>query len=296
VLPSLVLVHEEGGRCGGTCEARVEMVRMVRALKRARRIVGYRPARRRFLRERLGSNPVVVYTLGKTGSTAVIDAVEKAGRQVVQVHHLARLDEVEREVRRTRPGWHSEQVFAGHLLRSMPATAERPWQVISLVREPLALSVSAFFQTGERLRHFDERTTPDDVDVLRAAWLDADPLFPLRWFDEELRTTLGIDVYAHPFDPEMGWAMIDAPHARVLLLRRESLTCAHEGLTDLLGLAVPPVEQRHASAAKGYGQLYTRFVEGLTVAPELLDAAYGSRMATHFYSPCELAAFRRRWA
>jgi hypothetical protein len=49
-------------------------------------------------------------------------------------------------------------------------------------------------------------------------------------------------------------------------------------------------------AEKAYGDLYRRFLDGLHPPAEAIERAYSSRLVRHFYSPEEIARFRRRWA
>ena len=101
--------------------------------------------------------PIVVFSMGKTGSTAIARAVQDAtGARVFQIFRLEkeRLAEAEQRYLASRkhgpvsgnvafPGalhlWESE-----HLLRNPPSVAA-PWTVITTVREPIAQAVSAFF-------------------------------------------------------------------------------------------------------------------------------------------------------
>ena len=46
---------------------------------------------------------------------------------------------------------------------------------------------------------------------------------------------------------------------------------------------------------KSYADLYAAFRRELTLPEPYLDRVYGSRFARHFYTPDELAAFRRKW-
>jgi len=254
--------------------------------------------------------PIVVFSMGKTGSTAIARAVHDAtGRRVFQVFRLdaERLAQAEQRYRANAkrapagrpvpfPGalhlWESE-----HLLRH-PPTAAAPWTVITTVREPIAQAVSAFFHGSVR------RGLPTDApvegnmvdrltaDLLAEHWERA----PLRWFDRELEPALGIDVFAEPFDPALGHAVIETPRARLLLLRQENLDAAPDVLARFLGVRAPvPVPARNQAAGKEYGEVYAEFLRSVRLPDPVLDEVYGSRYARHFYADTELTRFRRRW-
>jgi hypothetical protein len=258
-------------------------------------------------RMRGAARPVVVFSMGKTGSTAIARSVQEAtGARVFQVFRLepARLAEAEQRYRAQRrhaprpagdavafPGalhlWESE-----HLLRH-PPTAAAPWRVITTVREPVAQAVSAFFHgTGLRGAPGDASVEESLGRLLADDWLRA----PLRWFDREFAPALGIDVFDRPFDTAAGHGAIDTAAVRVLLLRQENLDAAPGALGPFLGLGGPvPVAPRNEARAKDYGARYREFLESVRLGASVLDEVYDSRYARHFYADSELEQFRRRW-
>jgi hypothetical protein len=254
--------------------------------------------------------PIVVFSMGKTGSTAVARAVHHAtGDRVFQIFrlHAERLAQAERRYRvnnrqakrRDRdpqripfPGalhlWESE-----YLLRH-PPTPAAPWTVITTVREPIAQAVSAFFHGGGPRGALDEGST---IETLAAAivddgWIRA----PLRWFDREFAPALGIDVFEHGFDTERGHAVIESPTARVLLIRQESLAGAPAALGEFLGLAqAVAVPVRNDATTKAYAASYRDFLRAVRIPRSVRDEAYGSRYARHFYADSELVRLHERW-
>ena len=249
--------------------------------------------------------PIVVFSMGKTGSTAIARAVQDAtGHRVFQIFRLEkdRLAQAEQRYLAGRkhapasgpvafPGalhlWESE-----HLLRNPPSVAA-PWTVITTVREPIAQAVSAFFH-GSTRRGLAAGASAEELtaELLADHWERA----PLRWFDREFAPALGIDVFAHPFDPVAGHGVIETPTARVLLLRQENLDAAPAALAGFLGVGAPvPVGARNQASAKEYGDRYRDFLRDVRVPDPVLDEVYGSRYARHFYADSELVRFRRRW-
>jgi len=165
---------------------------------------------------------------------------------------------------------------------------------VTIVREPLARSASDFFQSGERWGRLG------DVDATTAAFerFAAHQGVPptTSWFDRELLPSLGIDVYDHPFDPDVGVGTIDGPTSRLLVLRHESLDAAPAALARFVGhpgeIALP---RENVGARKAYSELYDRVLRQVRFDERTLDLAYESQFARHFYSDAERAAFRERW-
>jgi hypothetical protein len=258
------------------------------------------------LRMRRTEPPLVVFSMGKTGSTAIARALHDAtGDPVFQVFRLEpeRLAQAEQRYRAGHPRapfagahhlWESE-----YLLRKPPGE-RAPWVVITPVREPIAQAVSAFFHSAgprERLAAHSTGAGPS-VDALVDALVDGRwTRPPVRWFDREFAPALGVDVYAESFDPAMGFGVIDTPEVRVLLLRQENFAAAPTLLAHFLNRTDPvPVPARNEGAGRVYGERYREFLAAARLPERLLDEAYGSRYARHFYADSELADFRRRWS
>jgi hypothetical protein len=255
--------------------------------------------------------PIVVFSMGKTGSTAVARAVHDAtGDRVFQIFRLEaeRLTQAERRYRvnnreakrRGRdpgalpfPGalhlWESE-----YLLRHPPTTA-RPWTVITTVREPIGQAVSAFFH-GRGLRRAPD-AADGSVDALTAELVDEGWIRqPLRWFDREFAPALGIDVFEQPFDSQRAYGVIETPAVRVMVIRQENLAAVPDALGEFLGLGRPvPVPKRNEATGKAYAASYREFLAAVRLPAAARDEAYGSRYARHFYADSELARLHERW-
>lgn len=262
-----------------------------------------------------GGRRVVVLSMGKTGSTAIARAAAEAtGTRVLQVFRLdrsrlaaaeARYRRLDRETRRLGHA-SSPSAFPGalHLWESdfllrHPPTEEAPWDVITTVREPVAQAVSAFFHAALRLGELGDNSD-SDADLERLARSMIDQLWlrrPTRWFEREFAPALGIDVYEHPFDPAGGYAIIETPALRVLLLRQESFSAAPHALREFLSLHEPvPVPARNEGSRKEYASAYGEFLEGASFPEAVLNTIYATPYARHFYSESEIVQMKLRWA
>jgi hypothetical protein len=295
---------------GPTARARATARSLLgRSYTLSKRVALARMARRR-------EPPTIVFSMGKTGSTAVTRAVQEAtGRPVFQVFRLDPAHLAPAELRyRTRvvggaganggrsdsrvafPGayhlWESE-----HLVRH-PPTPAAPWTVITTVREPVAQAVSAFFHALRRSDPPNGDPGPETVRDLTARFVSENWVrAPLRWFPREFAVAVGFDALAHPFDPAAGWASIETPAVRLLILRQESFAVAPAALASFLGLTTPvPVTRRNDGARGRHADLYRRFLDEARLPETLLQTAYDSDFARHFYGPEEITAFRRGWS
>lgn len=257
--------------------------------------ISYTLARARHLhRPGPAGSPTVVFSMAKTGSSAIASALRTTG--IGPVHHVHDLDPafLEREEAEYRWSGRPWRIWDAQRLSRAPATPAAPWRVVSIVRDPIAQSISAFFQPGSRRGYLNPTAT---VSSLREGFGDRLDRLPLHWFDTHVLPALGIDVYATPFDQARGYQLISTPTVRLLLLRCEGLTVAPTALAELLELR-HPVEVPHVNvgAEKDYAELYEAFRLAIRPDAEQLDRAYGSRLVRHFYSAGEINRFRALWS
>jgi len=250
--------------------------------------------RHRVARRRESGPPIVVFAMAKTGTTAVAAALRSAGYgPVFQVHDLDPdfLHQEEREYRWKGRPWRN---WDAQCVLRRPPTTVAPWRVISLVREPIAQSVSAFFQPAVRRGYVSSTTA---VEQLLERFGDRLARLPQRWFESHVEPALGIDVYDHDFDVDQRYQIITTPTVKLLLLRRESLDVAPTALADLLDAERPiAIGRENAGADKAYAGLYRDFVAALRPPPDVIDRAYSARQVEHFYSSDEIARFRKFWS
>jgi hypothetical protein len=256
----------------------------------------YRLARaRHHLRHaRRSGSPIVVFSMAKTGSSAVVAGLRAAGhRDVFHVHDLdpAFLAREEAEYRWSGRPW---RIWDAQQLLRRPPTPSAPWRVVSIVREPIAQSVSAFFQPAVRRGYLHPGAT---VTSLLERFGDRLDHLPLRWFETHVEPALGIDVYAAPFDVEARRQLLTTPTVRLLLLRCEDLDAAPTALAELLGVADPiAIPRVNVGAEKDYAMAYADFVAAVHPTEAQLERAYGSRPVRHFYTADEVAGFRGSWS
>ncbi len=270
-----------------------------------------------FLAERRSQQPVVVYQMGKVGSTAIAASLRAAssGLQVHHVHTLTQAGIDAREAIYQEIIRHSHSTYfprARHLMvsrylkRQLDARRGHParyknqrWKVITLLRDPVARNISGFFQTiDSEIPDFTQRYQREPALLEQAMTRFVDQSAQdesLAWFDEEILPALGIDVYAEPFPWAQGYAIYSTELVDLLVLRLEDLPrVGSEALDKFLKVDVPIVKANEA-ATKDYAEAYRAFQEGLTLPEAYVQHQYASKLAQHFYSPAELEAFREKW-
>lgn len=272
------------------------------------------------------TNPVLVYTVGKVGTSSVVATLAKSlnSRPVVHVHFLsrdnlrhseltyrgrARAYQRTSKMRRFLPHhvWLGEQIREA-IDSAPPGTV---WDVVTLVRDPVARNVSAFFQNLEREHdiwlaealnartpgqiadHLVQLFLQDYVDSGHNPVADGDPL---TWFSDELESVFNVDVFRTEFPVSRGFDTYTTDNARVLLLRLEDLQSrAEQAFGEFFGVPVQTVVMRNDAADKAYGEVYRRFKARLRLPKSYLSRLYSSQYSRHFYSDSELRSLRARW-
>lgn len=254
------------------------------------------------------SNPLIVYQMGKVGSEALEASLQHAdlGRPLYRVHAMRRRNIVEGlRAANTTPRRYfkrSKVDFYGyHLGREIRRDLHKhQWQVITMVRDPVAQNVSSFFQIVDLLiPGFADRLARDDVslDELVALFVQhypPDNIF-VRWFEEELGRVFDVDVFAGTFPWEQGWDRVRRPHLDLLIIRLEDFDrVAVPAVSRFLGIPGFELRRRNEASQKGYSRLYDRFRTEAVLPRDYVDGVYESAMARHFYSPEERERFRAR--
>lgn len=266
------------------------------------------------LGEARGRETVVVYQMGKVGSSSIVASLH-ALREKMQVHHVHTLTpqgiaaaeaiyaQIEQETgintyARSRH-LQSSRYLAQRLHRPAPS-GDRRWKVITLVREPISRNVSSFFQViDHHLPNFVARYEAGElgIEAVTSAFLERfDHDQVLNWFDAEARPALGIDVFAGEFEQERGYTIYRGDHCDLLLLKLETLdACASAAFREFLGIEDFTLVRSNVAEEKAYATAYQQFKRTLSLPEWYLEKMYSSRYMQHFYSQAEIAAFATKW-
>lgn len=255
--------------------------------------------------------PVIIYTMGKVGSKSIEKAIRRAELpySVYCAHTLVaeRLQKgKEQYARRGHYTSRARHLWMGKALqRRLDEPREEKWMVITGTREPISHTVSAFFQAAdwrypnvldEKGRIREEKALKRLHEKLEA--FDEHTNFACTWFDKELKTVFGVDLYEEPFDHEAGYMVVEGPEVRVLVYRIEDLSrCFAPALKEFFGLEAPlEPATANTSQDKDYHETYERVKYRLSFDEEVLARVYSSRYAQHFYEEETIERFKRRWS
>ena len=174
------------------------------------------------------------------------------------------------------------------------------WKIVTLVRDPIAVNISGFFQIIDHsLPNFEDRYRAGSVSIETATkvFLEKyDHEWPLTWFDIELNSALGIDVYSSHFPQSKGYKIYRTEQVELLVLRLENINeCVYEAFNEFLGLEQFSLVKANVGSKKTYSTAYKKFKDSIALPESYINKMYSSKHARHFYSEAEIADFKARW-
>ena len=104
-------------------------------------------------------NPVLVYQMGKVGSSTVSASLRSAGIKNLHVHFIGEHWSKAIQHHRTGENTLPQHLYLGRVLRYWLNVTTRPIKVITLVRDPVARKISSVFQ----LRRYHPQLPVDDA-------------------------------------------------------------------------------------------------------------------------------------
>jgi hypothetical protein len=240
--------------------------------------------------------PILVYQMGKVGSTSVCRSLEAAGHHPVHVHFLTA--QSHRYVRAAYEdvGMKPAHYYTEKLVRPYLKWTNHRLKVISLVRDPVARYVSGLFQWPTCRDAVSEDAAKTRADVAERLSQPNALRYELTWFDRELKKTLGVDVLGEPFDREHGYQTYRGPRADVLLLKLERLSeLLPTVVSDFVGTPLQNV-RANVGKQKNRGALYAEVKRTLTLPRSVCERTYDHEWVRHFYTADEIASFVRKWS
>lgn len=268
--------------------------------------------------------PILVYQMGKVASSSVRNSLLLHGvGPVLHLHSFSPLRErrveeigIEEELRQplSEEIAHARKVFErAPLLRRVNLLyrervynrriyelcigRDRTAKIVTLVRDPVGTNLSMFF---ERFAEYagvsyvpGAFSTDEIVDLFGERYGHSRPL---TWFDVEMKTSLGLDVYRWPFPTDRGHLVANRGKMDLLILQCELADSEKErAISEFLGLEGFRMARSNIGAHRSYGAQYQEVKRRIRLPASLLDRLYHSKYARHFYSESDREKLRSRW-
>lgn len=228
------------------------------------------------------ATPVLVYQMGKVGSTSIYRSLHEQYRGAVLHAHNFRSNHEDPLNRR---------LYRRTLCKNFPL------KVISLTREPIGRNVSAFFQNFERDTGVSYSKASFSIQELENLFLSNYPHNTvLEWFDLNILANFGIDVYASPF-PENGIATYAKDNVSLLVMRVEiSDSDKIDAVRHFLGMDRFQLVNKNIGSQKEYAKTYKDFKKAVVLPSEYLEKMCRSKYFNHFYSAETIQKAKEAWS
>lgn len=234
-------------------------------------------------------NPIV-FTMGKVGSTSVSTAIRRGGLGCMDFHVLSKNFLLNRVKGDALEGNLPSRNIVDSLYFHKNNIIKLPNLYITLVRDPIARNLSAYFQN----QVFGNIENPETI--ARHFCDHYNHTYPLSWFDREFNDNLKINVYDHYFDPSIRY--LHVPEKSLLIFRSD---CSDElkssVLTEILETPVR-IERVNVGTEKSYSKLYIATVAQVRriIRHSLKEMLLSHKFTTHFFSSDEVNDFRDYWS
>lgn len=251
------------------------------------------------------TEPFIIYQMSKVGSSTIVTSLKKMDLDVPLYHNhfLNDFDGIETSTRAAHadPREALAVIADGRRLRQeIDRTPTRRWNVVCLVRRPIARDVSSFFQgiasyiPDAQARYANGTLSLSEIEqvFLEKHYHHTDEY----WFDTQVKPVFDIDVYATPFPQAQGYAIYTSRNARLLLMRLEDMNrVAARAFQEAFGIPHMELIAANVGAEKSYRDMYQDFQKRSHLPTPYLDSMIHTRFARHFYSDAEVAEDYGRW-
>ena len=252
--------------------------------------------------------PVLIYQMGKVGSGSIQASLSALNLPSIHTHFLSwqNLKDVENYYAGLSHSTIPDHIHRSKMLRAMmdKTWGRIRWKVITLVREPVARTISDVFQnltyTMPQLNGLTEKDAfkrISDYTLEQFNHFDEKQDYICTWFDKEIKDVFNCDIYALDFHKGNGYQIIEAGNADILVLKLEKLSECHQpAFQDFLGIPNLQLIKANVGTQKPYRRLYKKVLDRISIPQHYLESVYSTRFAQHFYTREEVQFFKRRWS
>jgi len=246
------------------------------------------------------NNPVLVYQMGKVASSSVFKSLKKVpGIHAFHIHRLnpENIASVREEhiLRGDLPPDENEGIY---LYKKLFQFRKKPARIVTLVREPVSRNISAFFQNLISFEKIPNAHEIIGIENLLSNFVQKyNHDVPLKWFDIEMKSTTGIDVYQHSFPRHKGYQCINAPPYILLIMRHDLDDRIKEKLiADFLEIKSFHIYRLNEASSKEYAEIYKKFINSISLSDDYLHKMLNSKYAHHFFTKNERMTIYKQWS
>ena len=248
---------------------------------------------------------IVVHSMGKVGSTSIEKTLKEMNLDIPIYHtHFLNHDRLESHIKRLKD---RNSPILEHLKVSQHLTKElstgpknKKWKIVTLVRDPIARNISAFFENGDKYySNFLEecQSGKSNVELLTQDFMRKYAHdIPLTWLDEEIKKVFGIDPFLENFPLEKGYYIMSKNNFELMIIKLENLnSCYITAFKEFLEISIPKLNNQNIASKKKYATAYEKFKKSIVIPNSYIEKMYDSKFMKHFYSLEEIDLLTQKW-
>lgn len=256
----------------------------------------------------INTTPIAVYQMGKVGSETIVNSLKQLelAAPIYHVHILAHKNitiSVNNSQKNNQPL--NLQLKNSKILREyLDREIDPPLNIITAVREPISQFISAFFQNIES-RNPDlinssgnyKRQAIHNYLTKKLSNYDPKQAWNCNWFDRDFQPALGIDIYEHKFNSELGYTEFTHKNLNILVLQLENSKLWNQRISTFLNLSSPlKIVKTNVSNNKKYHRVYKNILANIELPISVLQEIYQCKYCQHFYSDEAIKGFIDKWS
>lgn len=253
---------------------------------------------------------IFVYQMGKVASTSIVQSLRASGIKTTHFHRLnIRNSPYYIDINKYQRG-NNFYTYLNVIIRRLIINKnikKNKVKIITIVREPIGQMISTFFEDLDyNIFLFSKDIRNKNSDAMKAFNTDESFVknilcyimndnYCINYLDNEIKETLGVDVYAYPFDKNKGYSIIKVKNADILILRYEDLLKQEDIIRNFSGCDGFVLLKKNITNDKWCKNAYQNFRNSVVFSEEQSLKLYDSKYSRHFYTDDEIDRFKNKW-
>jgi len=272
------------------------------------------------------AEPIIVYSMRKVGSTTLTSTLLTAGYKVYKHHCLSSI--LNKQLQQSAA---SSSIKTQHWLTDGAAFSRRlnKWRreransrsnnrlkIFTFVKDPISIALSDYFMhlyefmpqvlKAKRIQNIKDlkayfefvlhsAIANDSTDPV-TAFLGRICLFPTLWFQQELKTTMAVDILNMPFDINKGYSLYHGEDCDIALIRTDKLSqVTLDAIYDLIKYRPGCIVEQNVRSKMANGELYSALVDSIRLPLNIVEEYFLRASIAHFYTKDEIELMLDKW-
>ncbi len=238
---------------------------------------------------------IVVYTMGKVGSTSIYFALKKKfGAKVLFVHRMYTKNINNFNIPFINnnlpiPRYQMAEFIHANLFN------RKEVKIITLIREPMSRNISQFFQN---FRAYNNGKSFEKISVDEAIHNFIHQYrheIPENWIHQELLRRLNLQLSELNFCTEKKYSIITKDNFDLLIMRTDLTDTKKEKYLQLFTNTTIKIHRENTHQQKNYHQYYQDFYNKIVIPESIIHQVFDAPYLVAFFTIQEIQMFKKRW-